>query len=268
MFDVDKEAIRLQETGVDYALATVVRAESPTAAKPGAKAILLSDGSMQGWVGGGCAQPAVIKTAKQCLIDGQARLIRVSPDGKSAQSLDGIVDFQMNCPSGGSLDIFIEAKKATPCLWVMGESPAAQALLELARCIGLHVCPLSTDVIDVPDRKKPDYIVIATQGKGDVSALTTSVKIGAPFIAFIASEKKGNQYKQKLIEQGLDKKIVQAIKVPAGMDIGAETPEEIALSVLASIVAFRRCAASADTQSPPADEAPAEPELARGCCGG
>lgn len=275
MFDVEKEALRLQEAGVDYALATVVRAQSPTAAKPGAKAILLSDGTMQGWVGGGCAQPAVKKTAKQCLADGQARLIRVSPDGKSAQSLDGIVEFKMNCPSGGSLDIFIEAKKAKPCLWVVGESPTAKALVELSRCIGLEVCELNADAKDAPERQKPDTIVIATQGKGDVMALTNAVKMGSPYIAFIASEKKGNKYKKKLIDQGLDRQIVQAIRVPAGINIGAETPEEIALSVLASIVAARRGVTGAEQETTnECCEAPSvqadvfDTEAAPSCCGG
>lgn len=256
------KASSLKAAGKPFVLATVVRCESPTSAKPGAKAIVTPDGEIEGWIGGGCAQPAVIKTAKLALRDGQARLIRISPERSESQEA-GIIDFGMTCHSGGTLDIFIDPVIARPALVIIGASPAAQALCGLARRVGFSVTAAfpgadkemfpeadrildGLDALDLPPGA-PAFVVVSTQGKRDEAGLEAALATGAEYIAFVASERKAAKLKEYLRERGHDGARVDAIIAPAGVEIGAATPEEIALSVLAGVVQARRGGAGAVT---------------------
>lgn len=248
-------AAELKSSGKPFALVTVVRAVSPTSAKPGAKAVVEADGEIQGWVGGGCAQPAVIKMAKKSIQDGEARLIRISPN-KSEVIEEGIVDFGMTCHSGGTLDIFIDPVIARPALLIIGASPAAQTLCGLAQRVGFAVTAafpdadreLFPDASQILDNLETDnvgavstsFVVVATQGKRDEAGLEAALATNAPYIAFIASARKAEKLKQYLRERGHNEARVNAIISPAGLEIDAETPEEIALSVLAAVVKVRR----------------------------
>ena len=271
--DVLGEACRLRQERVDCVLATVVRAESPTSAKAGARALVLADGHIRGWIGGGCAEPAVAETARQCLQDGRARLIRIGPAAPAAP-IDGMTHFPSHCHSGGTLDIFIEPLKASPTLWIYGASPAAEALARLSACLGFAVTgwTASRDRPDLfepraaPDDKRkpdfaPDFAVVATQGQGDLPALTAAIEAGAPYIGFIASRRKGKKIQQALLKNGVAKGRVDGIRIAVGIDIGAETPREIALSVLAALVAHKN--------RPPAPGQRADGAADAGrCCGG
>ena len=270
-------AAELKSSGKPFALVTVVRAVSPTSAKPGAKAVVESDGVIQGWVGGGCAQPAVIKMAKKSIQDGQSRLIRISPN-KTEVVEEGVVDFGMSCHSGGTLDIFIDPVMAKPALLIVGASPAAQSLCGLAQRVGFAVTaafpdadkelfPDASRVIDNLETAnvaavQTSFVVVATQGKRDEAGLEAALATNAPYIAFIASARKAEKLKQYLLERGHDAAKVAAIISPAGVEIDAETPEEIALSVLAAVVKVRRSGEFvAETSSA---EATSE---AASCCG-
>lgn len=251
------KAARLKAEGRPFALVTVVRTVAPTSAKPGAKAVVEPDGVIQGWAGGGCAQPAVIKTAQKVLQEGQARLIRISPT-KDGYSEAGITNFGMSCHSGGTMDIFIDPVIARPVLLIMGTSPVAQALVGLAQRVGFSVTlafpgadgemfPEADRVINgfeaadaAPCFVAPGFVVVATQGKRDEQALAAAISIGAGHTAFIASERKATKLKANLKDSGYDSSLVDAIISPAGVDIEAVTPEEIALSVLAGVVKARR----------------------------
>ena len=266
-----EQANELKRQGVAFVLATVVRCESPTSAKPGAKAIVTSDGAVSGWIGGGCAQPAVIATAKKALKDGQPRLIRVSATTRG-EPQEGIMDFGMTCHSGGTLDIFIEPITPRPALLIIGASPAAQALSALAHRTGFAVTaafpaattdmfPDAARVVDGLELGAPALgswalVVVATQGQRDQAGLEAALRTGAPHIAFIASARKAAKLRTYLKERGHDAGRVDAIVSPAGMDIGAVTPEEIALSVLAGLVRARRVhnieGATAQANTPPA----------------
>lgn len=258
MIETDRvlnKAAALMASGIPFALVTVVRAESPTSAKPGAKAIVTAEGEIEGWIGGGCAQPVVIKVVKKVLDDGQARLIRISPE-QSETIEDSILDFVMSCHSGGTLDLFIDPIITRPELLIIGVSPVAQALSALAHRVGFSVTAafheLSNDLFPEADRKvhdlaelstltkPPAFVVVATQGKRDEAGLEAALATGSTYIAFIASERKAGKLKQTLKERGQDSLSVDAIISPAGLEIGAITPEEIALSVLAGIVQARR----------------------------
>jgi xanthine dehydrogenase accessory factor len=273
-------AAALKDTGTSFALVTVVRAESPTSAKPGAKAIVGADGAIQGWVGGGCAQPAVIKMVKQALDDGQPRLIRISP-GKDGPVEEGIVDFGMTCHSGGTLDIFIDPVLPRPLLLIVGGSPVAQALAGLAPRVGFAVTvachgadreafPDATELRDRFDtgalpEGRPVFVVVATQGKRDEAGLEAAMATGAQYIAFVASERKAAKLRDYLIERGHAAERVATVRAPAGIDIGATTPEEIALSILAGVVQARRGGLGAVTDASVADAADVP---AAGCCTG
>ena len=257
-----EKAAQLVAQGTAFALVTVVRCESPTSAKPGAKALVYADGTIEGWIGGGCAQPAVIKTAKKALKDGQASLIRISPE-KGDAAVEGLMDFGMTCHSGGTLDIFIDPMLSRTPLVIVGTAPTAQALSALASRVGFNVTAVFPganadlfpdahqviDGFDITQAKLPaaGIAAVATQGKKDEEGLEAALTTDAPYIAFIASAKKAAKLKQYLIERGHDAKRVAAISAPAGIEIGAVTPEEIALSVLADIVRQRRLGAGSTT---------------------
>jgi xanthine dehydrogenase accessory factor len=268
-----ERASELKARGIPFVLATVVRCESPTSAKPGAKAIVDERGEIFGWIGGGCAQPAVLATAKEALADGEPRLIRVSPT-KGGEVEVGVIDFGMTCHSGGTLDIFLEPFGARPALLVIGGAPSAQALAGLAQRTGFDVTvaapgasaeifPEARQVIDGLDLSglgaAPAYVVVATQGKRDEPGLEAALAIGAPYIAFIASVRKADKLRTYLKERGHDPQRVDAIVAPAGIEIGAVTPEEIALSVLAGLVKLRRAGGPGEVL--PAAVTPGPPQL-------
>ena len=272
--DVLQRARALQAAGQPFALVTVVRVESPTSAKPGAKAIVEPDGPIQGWVGGGCAQPAVLKSARQAIADGQPRLIRISPN-TDAPVEPGVTDFGMTCFSGGTLDIFIDPVVPRPALLIVGASPAAQALSALASRVGFSVTVafpgagpeafpdahrrVESLQPDALAHLRPAGVVVATQGKRDEAGLEAALGTGAAFIAFIASARKAGRLRDYLKERGHDPARVDAIESPAGLEIGAATEEEIALSVLARLVQARRAGLLQGAGSPSAGPSAGEP---------
>ncbi|HSD60125.1 MAG TPA: XdhC family protein, partial [Burkholderiales bacterium] len=241
-------AVALRAAGRPFAMVTVVRAEAPTSAKPGAKALVDADGNIEGWIGGGCAQPAVVKSVRQALSDGRPRFIRISPT-RDGQVEEDIVAYGMSCHSGGTLEIFIDPVLPRPVLAILGASPAAQSLAGLAPRVGFDVAvgapgatpglfpdaALRAETFVLPE-PVPRFVVVATQGKGDEEALEAALAAGAPRTWFIASRRKAEKVKTYLKERGHDPARVDAVVAPAGLDIGAATPQEIALSVLAAIV--------------------------------
>jgi xanthine dehydrogenase accessory factor len=216
----------------------------------------------------------VISTAQKALQDGQPRLIRVSPT-KDGEMEEGVIDFGMTCHSGGTLDIFLEPFTGRPSLLIIGAAPSAQALSALAHRTGLDVFaaapgadagmfPDARQVIDGLDLSglscgTPRFVVVATQGKRDEPGLEAALGTGAAHIAFIASGRKAEKLRTYLRERGQDPARVDAIVAPAGVEIGAVTPEEIALSVLAGIVKARRRDAAGAAASAPPREAAGEP---------
>ena len=229
-----------------FAFATIVRTAGATAAKPGAKAVLSADGTiLRGWLGGGCTSGAVKRAALEALQSGQPQLISVAPEELLAEKgvapgdeIEGTRFARNGCPSKGSIDIFIEPYLPVPQLTVIGASPVAQALSRLASEFQWSVSP---DIAEThPARKK--IIVIATQGAGDLDALTRALEATPDYVAFVGSRRKYASLSEKLAAKGIDPAAIAAVKAPAGLDIGAVTPEEIALSILAELVAVRRAA--------------------------
>ncbi len=285
--DVLGAAQRLQQQDQPYALVSVLRVQAPASARPGDKAVVTADGIVHGWIGGGCAQPAVLRTVKRALADGVARVIRIAPaEEGQMRELDDVLEFGMACHSGGTLELFVDPMLPRARLTIVGDSPLAAALAGLAPRVGLPVTvvaqgadaarfPDAERVIasdEVPDVAAGSFVVVATQGRRDVQGLRAALGLGARQVFFVASARKAAVLKASLIESGLDADAVDAIVAPAGQAIGAQTPEEIALSVLAAVVAARR--SSVPVPAAPVATKPAIaplPELAPikgSCCGG
>ena len=237
--------------GEPFVTATVVRFQAPISGKPGDKAIIFADRKMWGWIGGGCAQPVVIKEAMKAMADGKPRLVRISP---SAAPEDGIVDYTMTCHSGGTLDIYIEPVLPKPHILILGRSPIAQTLARLGKTIGYRISVVApgADRQQFPDvdlqiesnlggtKTAPDsFIVVSTQGEGDEDALEQAARTGAAYVAFVASKVKAQKVLEYLRGAGVPSERVSQIRAPAGLDIGAGSPEEIAVSILAEIIQLR-----------------------------
>src|SRR5712675_331647 len=246
---------RLKAAEETFVLATVVRTVSVTAAKAGAKAIIRPDGTIvAGWIGGGCARGAVLKAAREALADGEPRMVSVQPENllaelgvKPGENRDGVRFAQNMCPSKGTMDIFVEPVLPHPSLVILGVSPVALSLATQARQLGYHVtvaAPAADMLIDgyvlggLHQARR--FIVVSTQGKGDEAALRTAVSTDAAYHAFVGSRRKMAALREKLIAEGIDASAIDRIKAPAGLDLGAITPEEIAMSILAEITTLRR----------------------------
>lgn len=232
--------------GEPVAVATVVRIHGSASAKPGAKAIIDAQGrTLFGWVGGGCAETRVCEEAQQALRDGLTRVIELDLD-------DEVLGVGMPC--GGSMEVYIEPVLPAPKLLVLGHGAIAETLVEMAKGLEFHVAvndPLASAErfprADVRVERDPGYekldcdaqthVVIATQHKGDYDALRAVLEAGPAYVGLIASAKRSALVFERLREDGLDPTCVRA---PCGLDLGAQTPQEIALSILAEIVQRRR----------------------------
>lgn len=272
-------ALRLQQQGQPYALVSVLRVLAPASARPGDKALATAEGIVQGWIGGGCAQPAVLRTVRQALQDGRARVIRISPAAEGTlRELDEVLEFGMACHSGGTLELFVDPMLPDARLCIIGDTPLAQALSALAPRVGLAVTVIAAgaDAANFPDATQVlasdapgadiapgSFVVVATQGRRDLQGLRAALSLRARRLFFVASARKAQVLKAALVEAGEDRAAVDAIVAPAGQAIGAQTPQEVALSVLAAVVAARRLPAV------PAQPDPAAPPTATAsCCGG
>ena len=255
-----------------FVLATVVRTVSVTAAKAGAKAIIRPDGTIvAGWIGGGCAKGAVLKAAREALADGEPRMVSVQPENllaelgvKPGDNKDGVRFASNMCPSKGTMDIFVEPVLPHPSLVILGASPVALSLAAQARVLGYHVtlAAPSTDLTVQPDadaiidgyelgelNEAKRFVVVSTQGKGDEAALRTAVATKACYHAFVGSRRKMASLRAKLLADGGNAAAIDDFKAPAGLDLGAITPEEIAMSILAEITRERRRGQRAANQS-------------------
>jgi xanthine dehydrogenase accessory factor len=254
----------LKAKGQPFAVATVVRTVSLTAAKAGAKATILPDGTVsEGWIGGGCARMAVAKAAREAIADGQPRLISIQPQDllddlgvAAGETRDGIEFARNKCPSQGTMDVFIEPVLPRTELLVLGASPIALAVADLGGRLGFTVAARAAvedlarydgtdvaaeagfDLTGLPPRER--FIIVATQGRGDDAALREALSHPARLVQFVGSRAKAAALKEQLRRHGLSADRLAALRSPAGLDIGAVTPQEIALSILAEITQFRR----------------------------
>jgi xanthine dehydrogenase accessory factor len=250
-------AADLEEGGRTFAMATVVAVQRPTSARPGARGIVHPDGTIEGWVGGSCAQPVVVREALRAMADGQPRLLRLSKDPPSdARRGDGIIELVMTCHSGGTLEIYVEPHLPAPLLWVAGSTPIAVALASLGTEAGYRVSVFDpdadpaefptvesvsnvTDLAVVAPAVAP-MVVVATQGQWDEEALLGALRRDVLYVGLVTSPTRAAVVRQFLRDEGIPEDRLAALRAPAGLDLGAETAEEIALSILAELVQVRR----------------------------
>jgi len=231
--EVTDRAAELTRMRVPYVHARVVLAQRPTSAKPGDQALVLPDGSMEGFVGGDCAESTVRAQSLALLDSGDSLLLRITPEPEAEpqEAVAGTLSVHNPCLSGGTLEIFLEPRRPPPLVVVEGDTPIARALLAIGRTLGYelvrHSGALPADAAAV---------VVASHGRDEADLLREAVAAQVPYIGLVASPKRGSAVVASL---DLEDQPVSAIHTPAGLDIGARTPEEIALSILADIVARR-----------------------------
>ena len=241
---VPATAAELTRTREPFVQATVVRAQKPTSAHAGDTALVRADGSIAGFVGGTCAEASVREYGLMTLSTNQPLLLRIVPGDTAGPAEEGAVTVANPCLSGGAVEIFLEPRVPAPRLLVVGDSPVAEALAELGR-------PLGFDVHLVPgEQAQPQAgdaaVVVASHGRGEEPALTAALRLGVPYVGLVASRIRGAG-----VLAALDVPDEQRSRVhsPAGLDIGGRTAAEIALSILAELVAERR---AAERHAPPA----------------
>jgi len=222
-------ARELNRRGESYALVTVVRAVAPTSAYPGAQAIILADGTLHGWIGGGCAVGVVVNAAKCAIGSGMPRLVRISNEQIYAE--EDVEHYAMSCASNGSVDLFIQPNSLRSALCVLGSTPAAEEARFLAERLRIR---LTGNPNEAP------VVLVATQGQGDEEALEAALRSPANHVLMIASRRKADKLRAVMKMRGVDESQLARLEAPAGPDAGAKTPDEIALVAMAGVLAALR----------------------------
>ena len=255
-------AAELQRAGEPFALATVVRCEAPTSAKPGAKALIREDGSVQGWVGGACAEPVVAREALQAIRDGRPRLIGLYGEGGRVPGrTEGMLEFGMTCHSGGTLEIYVEPYLPKPVLVLVGHGPVVETLATLGRAADFAVSALTPDALPAEVERlqitSRASVVVATHADSNEEVLERVLRTDAGYVSLVASRRRAGVILEALRARGVPPDRVGRLKAPAGLDIGAVTPQEIAVSILAEIIQQRRSDKAGATEA----EQPAAPAI-------
>lgn len=238
-----------------YAMAIIVRRKIPSSGKPGDKAIITADGHIYGWIGGGCTRGIVLKEALLSMKERKPRFVSISPTKKKRTDEDTKI-YAMTCQSGGEVEIYIEPVLPKPQLVIFGTSHIAKSLAKVAKAIDYqvdvvmsvadkNVFPEANSVISIKDLgtneiKSSAYIVVCTQGEGDAEALQKALSIKSSYLSFVASRKKANAIFTEVRGMGINFDQLKTIKTPAGLDIGAKMPNEVAISILAEIIQHYR----------------------------
>jgi xanthine dehydrogenase accessory factor len=231
------EAGRLAAAGEPFALATVVDVVRPASTRRGDRALVTPDGTLTGWIGGACSEPIVVREALRALADGEVRLLRIGPPGAGADEAEpprGVVVAESACASEGIVEVLVEPQLPKPMLAIVGTSPAAATLAELAGTIGWRV--------ESGRAEGADAIVVASMGHGDEDALANALAAGTGYVGLIASTRRASVVLAALRERGVDEDDLARVRSPAGLDLGPSTQQEIAVAILAEIVAWRHTA--------------------------
>ena len=237
----------LEEEGSSFAIATVIRTMSSTAAKPGMKAIISHEGQiLSGWLGGSCVTTAVCNTAIETINLKKTKLVVLRPsdlqDDNEIKNDDQVFHKKNYCPSEGSMDIFVEPFYPKPELIIYGNTPIADELVKFGKKYNFNVINIVSEAerIKNSNSNSEKFIVLATQGDGDLRAINDALKNSSNYIGLVASKKKFTVLKKKMVEDGVSDAKLKRIICPAGIDINAVMPEEVALSIFAEIIQFKR----------------------------
>ncbi len=246
-----------------HALATVIRVDPPVSARVGDKAVVTPDGRLDGWVGGACSEPIVIREALAALAEGNPRLVRITPAEMQAALAEqpaaeqpGVVAAVSTCPSGGGLEVFVEPVGVRPRLLVAGATPVARTLATLAQVLGYEVSAVDDAGVERVGRDAAgpdDAVVVATMGHYDEEALAAALRTRAGYIGLVASRRRAATVFDALRGRGMDPGELERVANPAGIDLGPSTQEEIAVAVLAELIRARHRRAA--MPAPPVEQA-------------
>jgi xanthine dehydrogenase accessory factor len=251
-----------------YVRVTVVWASAPVSAKAGDAALVTADGLLLGWVGGSCSEPVVVSQALTALSEGSPRLVRLDPPGTTSPAREGMIVAPVTCASGGSLEVFVEPRLPAPHLVIVGRSPMVQALAAMAPAIGFEVAVVERDGVDAGlfpaarvigelDLGKvgtgpESYVVVATMGRYDEDALEQALATGARFVALVASSQRAAAVRE-ILAASVPEADLTRIRAPAGLDLGHLPHPEIAVAILAEIVAEKARSAPMPTVAAPCE---------------
>jgi len=243
--------VDLQKKAEPFALAVVVKREAPSSGKLGDKAVINKFGEIFGWVGGGCVKAIMIKEAEDAMKTGKSRLVVIGKSLSTTKSGD-VMEYKMTCQSDGTVEVFIEPVLPAPHLVVMGKTAIAKALTKIAKAAGYRVTAVAQDAkpdtfgpvdelitqlkLDQVKTSPASSIVVITQGEQDETALEQALKKNPGYLGFVASQKKKTAVFSFLKDSGIESSLLDRIKSPAGLNINAKKPEEVAISILAEII--------------------------------
>ncbi len=232
MNDLLSRTEELRSGRTPYVIATVVRAERPTSAKAGDRALVLPDGTLEGFVGGTCAESTVRLQGLRLLETGDSTLLRITPTESPETAAEGVITVGNPCLSGGTLDIFLEAVLPPVLVHIFGDAPIARAMGRVGAALGYDIRPVTDPAAAIaPDTTA---VVVASHGRDEEAVLSAALRVGVPYVGLIASRRRG-----AAVIAELDRPDAARVHTPAGLDIGARTAPEVALSVLAEILAER-----------------------------
>ncbi|MQA13931.1 MAG: YHS domain-containing protein [Pseudonocardiaceae bacterium] len=275
-WDVLERARELSQRGEVFALATVVWRRGPSSGKQGNRAVVTASGQVQGWIGGACAEPVVVREARHALAEGVPRLMFLGPpDELDAASRDGVTSVPIACQSEGALEVYIEPVEPRPHVAIVGRSPMTEALTQMATAIGWHTVLLDPDGGSSEDHPHADrvvseldfeaagvnersIVVVATQGHHDEDAVERALGVGPAYIGLVGSRQRGASVLGYLRDRGLPEETLERVTVPAGLDLGKTSHREIAVAILAELVklgAERKLTAGVATEVPDVEEA-------------
>jgi xanthine dehydrogenase accessory factor len=270
---LSRRAQQLAAQGEAFVTATVVRAQRPTSAKAGMGALVLADGAIEGFVGGSCTEHSVRAYSLLAMESGEAVLLKILPFADDADAAgagvfaeDGTVTVQNPCLSGGAIEVFLEPVLPAPRVLVVGDTPIASAVVRIGAELELDA--VAVDGTDLEPRAGDLALVVAAHGRDELHILRRALEADLPYVGLVASPKRGTGVLAELRSDGVPGELLARIDVPAGLDIGARTPSEIALSILAKIVAVRReGATTAVREAVEESEPPAAPLAVDPICG-
>jgi xanthine dehydrogenase accessory factor len=238
------QAGELSKRGEAFALATVVWRQGPSSGQQGSRAVITQAGELQGWIGGACAEPVVIREAQRVIEDGEARLLLLgTPEQFGAAIPEGVTVVPIACQSEGALEVYIEPVLPAPHLVVVGRSPMAHTLADLARALGWRAALIDGPDFTAADAGERSMVVVATQGHYDEEAVEQAVAARPAYLGLVGSQRRGAALLGYLAERGVPAGRLDKVRVPAGLDLGRTTHEEIAVAILAELVQLRAAGA-------------------------
>ena len=235
-----ERASELARQGRAFAMATVVWRQGPSSGQLGSRAIITADGEVQGWIGGACAEPVVIREARQVISDGESRLLLLgTPDQFGETIPEGMTVVPIACQSEGALEVFIEPVQPAPRLVIVGRSPMVQTLADLAGALGWRTALMGSREFSATDADGHSMVVVATQGHGDEEVMEQAVAARPAYLGLVASQRRGAAVLGYLKDRGVPQDRLDRIKVPAGLNLGRTSHREIAVAILAELVQLR-----------------------------